>query len=186
MKFLDKFLRRWRVGAALRFVPPKVSSVFDIGCDDGYLLGCISDGKIRVDGCDPRLLANSSSPLSMRYRGNFPSVLVENKILGPYDVIFSLAVFEHFTAADLSESALQISNLLRNHGCLIVTVPHPFVDKMLNLLAAVKLIDGQALDEHHAFDPNTLPEIFSKHLRLVRRCKFQLGMNNIFVFEKIN
>jgi hypothetical protein len=185
MKIIDKLLRRWRVRVALNLMPAKVNSVFDIGCDDGYLLDFIADGIIRTDGCDPRLASNLKSELSNRYRGFFPSVLVDNKILGPYDAIFSLAVFEHFTSEDLTESAYCISQVLSDSGLLIVTVPHPFVDKILDLLTAVKLIDGQALEEHHAFDPSTLPDIFAKSLRLVKRGTFQFGLNNFFVFEKI-
>ncbi|HEY7819578.1 MAG TPA: hypothetical protein VIG29_15255, partial [Vicinamibacteria bacterium] len=52
-------------------------------------------------------------------------------------------------------------------------------------LKFLRLIDGMALDEHHGFEPSDTPAIFSGFgLRLVRRRKFQLGLNNLFVFQR--
>ena len=44
MKLIDKVLRQWRVNVAIKALPAKVNKVFDIGCDDGYLLNMIDDG----------------------------------------------------------------------------------------------------------------------------------------------
>lgn len=185
MKFLDKALRWWRVGVALKTVPANVAAVFDIGCDDGYLLRKFKDSNLRLDGCDPRLSISSITANSNLYQGYFPSVLSGVQLNGVYDVFFALAVFEHFTEDDLDKSSLMISKMLSENGLLIVTVPHPFVDKILDILLYLRLIDGQALEEHHGFDPESLISILSNHLRLKKRDKFQLGLNNIFVFEKI-
>jgi len=75
--------------------------------------------------------------------------------------------------------------MLSDNGQLIVTVPHPFVDKILEGLMLLKLIDGQALEEHHGFDPKSLVTLLAKHLQLKSRKTFQFGLNNLFVFEKI-
>lgn len=185
MKFLDKALRWWRVGVALKAVPANVTAVFDIGCDDGYLLRKFKGSNLRLDGCDPRLRISSITANSDLYQGYFPSVLSGVQLNGVYDVFFALAVFEHFTEDDLDKSSLMISKMLSENGLLIVTVPHPFVDKILDVLLYLRLIDGQALEEHHGFDPESLVSILSNHLRLKKRDRFQLGLNNIFVFEKI-
>ena len=74
--------------------------------------------------------------------------------------------------------------MLKDDGRLIVTVPHPFVDNILDILMALRLIDGQALEEHHGFDPDSLVDVLSKGLVLKNRRKFQLGLNNVFIFEK--
>ena len=75
--------------------------------------------------------------------------------------------------------------MLSDNGRLIVTIPHPFVDKILDVLMFMKMIDGQAVDEHHGFDPKSLVDIFSNDLRLTSKTTFQLGLNNLYVFEKI-
>ena len=185
MKKTDKFLRYWRVSQAFRCVPNKIQSAFDIGCDDGYLLNRLDDGYMRLGGCDPRLTAIAASPRFTLFNGGFPSALINSSNKEKYDVIFALAVFEHFSEADLYQSSRQIAQMLSENGLLIVTVPHPFVDSILNVLMFFNLVDGQALEEHHGFKPNTLADIFSGNLKLVTKRTFQLGLNNLFIFKKI-
>jgi len=184
LKLIDKILRYWRVSVALKQLPKNINAVFDIGCDDGYLLKKIDDNRIRLDGCDPRLSKDLKILNSMLLKGFFPAVMDDVKESIQYDAIFSLAVFEHFIESDLTRSSHQIAEMLKDSGRLIVTVPHPFVDHILNILMALKLIDGQALEEHHGFNPDSLVEILSKGLLLKSRRKFQLGLNNVFIFEK--
>lgn len=184
MKLIDKILRKWRVHVALQAMPHDVNRVFDIGCDDGYLLKYIDNGSMQLDGCDPRLSSEPPSPRYNLFRGPFPAVLEKNPPRGPYDSIFALAVFEHFTAKDLADSSQCISEMLSEQGVLIVTVPHPYVDKILDILSFLKMIDGQALEEHHAFNPESLVSSLETHLRLISRRTFQLGLNNLFVFKK--
>jgi hypothetical protein len=74
--------------------------------------------------------------------------------------------------------------MLSPKGRLIITIPHPFVDKILAVLSFMHLIEGMALDEHHGFDPDALLTYFSGSLRLVKCGRFQFGLNNIFVFER--
>ena len=114
----------------------------------------------------------------------FPDVVRHNPMQQKYDVIFALAVFEHFSEIALLESSEIIADMLTDQGILIVTVPHPFVDNILDALQAPKLIEGQALEEHHGFDPRTLKAVLSKHLMLKDHIKFQFGLNNLFIFNK--
>jgi 2-polyprenyl-3-methyl-5-hydroxy-6-metoxy-1,4-benzoquinol methylase len=185
LKPIDKLLRWWRVGAALAAAPKAMSSVFDIGCHDGYLLHRVDNGKRRLDGCDPRLEIASLPRDSRLLQGFFPAVMADVEPRGPYDAIFALAVFEHFTESDLTESSRKIAEMLSTKGRLLVTVPHPFVDRILDMLMFLNLIDGQALEEHHGFDPASLVDILSAHLKLVSRKTFQMRLNNLFVFERI-
>jgi 2-polyprenyl-3-methyl-5-hydroxy-6-metoxy-1,4-benzoquinol methylase len=184
VKLLDKFIRYWRVSVALNNRPILMGNVFDIGCHDGYLLRKLSHITERQDGVDPRLSANSISPTSEIKKGFFPSVIEDYQMRGAYDAIFALAVFEHFSEKDIQQSAIVISRMLSPEGRLIITVPHPFVDKILDVLIFLHLIEGQALEEHHGFDPEALLGYFSDSLRLVKRERFQFGLNNVFVFER--
>ena len=41
------------------------------------------------------------------------------------------------------------------------------------------------LEEHHGYDVAELTKIFAAtHFRLERRRKFELGLNNLYVFER--
>ena len=184
MKLLDKFIRHWRVNVALKYCPKVMNNVFDIGCDDGYLLQKLSRITKKQDGVDPRLDAELISSNSELKKGFFPSIIEEYQMQDEYDAIFALAVFEHFSEKDIQQSASVISRMLSPGGRLIITVPHPIVDRILDILMFLRLIEGQALEEHHGFEPEELLIYFSDTLRLVKRERFQLGLNNVFVFER--
>ena len=185
MKPLDKFFRFWRVSVALSNIPKSMVNIFDIGCDDGYLLRKLSPITKRQDGVDPRLHVDPVSPNSELTKGFFPSAIEDHQMQGSYDAIFALAVFEHFSENDVRQSASVISRMLSPDGRLIITVPHPFVDNILDILIFLHLIEGQALDEHHGFDPERLLSYFSDSLKLVKHERFQFGLNNVFVFERL-
>ena len=185
MKFLDRVLRRWRFSMALNETPPGIRKAFDIGCDDGSLLAQIPGEAVRRDGCDPLAQPSISANGDRILRGRFPDA-----VSGPqayesatYDVIYALAVFEHLDGTDLRNASHVIADMLADDGRLIATVPHPFVDRILHVLMFLRLIDGQEVHEHHGFDPRTV-EAELPDLRLVRRKRFQLGLNYLFVFKR--
>jgi 2-polyprenyl-3-methyl-5-hydroxy-6-metoxy-1,4-benzoquinol methylase len=184
MKLIDKTLRWWRVNLALKFTPKNIDSAFDIGCDDGYLLQRLANRLTVLEGCDPRLNQYQLNPKFNCSMGFFPAVIDNGCHDRKYDVIYALAVFEHFNQNDLHKSSLIVSEMLKDNGRLIVSVPHPFVDRILDVLFFLKLIDGQALEEHHGLNPKLLIEILQSHLLLKRIKYFQLGLNNIMIFQK--
>lgn len=185
MKFIDKVIRSWRVKVALGYSPVEMQNVLDIGCDEGYFLKKLNSTVKIKDGVDPRLVKNTCINKDIKlWKGYFPQVVENQKIQGPYDAIFALAVFEHFSDDDINASAESINHLLSKNGRLIITVPHPLVDRILDVLMFLKLIDGQVVEEHHGFEPYDLKKIFTKSLRLIEHKKFQFGLNNIFVFVR--
>jgi SAM-dependent methyltransferase len=183
MKPIDKTLRYWRTKVALRHAPKLMNSVYDIGCDKGYLLKQLHQRVIRKEGVDPRLNADTVIDGIKLWKGFFPRLVNEND-MESYDAIFALAVFEHFSEEDINSSAETIKKLLSPNGRLIITVPHPFIDHILDILLYLRLIDGIAIEEHHSFNPADLVDSFSNHLKLIKHERFQLGLNNVFVFEK--
>lgn len=184
MKAIDKFLRAWRTRIALKAVPKSLGAVLDIGCgDEGYLLRRLTAAK--RDGIDPTLTGEYREPGLLLVSGFFPSDLPRFGLTGPYGAIFALAVFEHLAEYDMELARAALPNLLSPGGRLIITVPHPFVDRILDILLFLHLVDGQAVEEHHGFDPADLLRLTSDRIRLVSRTSFQLGLNNLFVFERI-
>jgi len=50
----------------------------------------------------------------------------------------------------------------------------------------LRLIHGMSLEEHYGFKPEHTEQIFSvPQFKLLHKSTFQLGLNNLFVFEKI-
>lgn len=185
MKALDRWLRDWRLGKALKQIPSPTRTVFDIGCHDGYLFDQVPGELTRRDGCDPAIPAEVEEPGSLRLRGFFPQAVIDSPQMAGrrYDAIFALAVFEHFQAEDLRAASPVIASMLNDDGRLIATVPHPFVDTILHVLIFLRLIHGQEAHEHHGFDPRTLADEMPD-LKLIVRRRFQLGLNYLFVFTR--
>ena len=79
------------------------------------------------------------------------------------------------------------ARFLKPGGRLIITVPAAAVDHILAVLKFLRLIDGMSLEEHHGYDVRQTPEIFSVGSTSELLCaqkRFQLGLNNLFVFER--
>jgi hypothetical protein len=51
--------------------------------------------------------------------------------------------------------------MISPNGRLIITIPHPFVDKILDVLIFLHLIEGQEIEAHHGFDLEALLGYFS-------------------------
>jgi 2-polyprenyl-3-methyl-5-hydroxy-6-metoxy-1,4-benzoquinol methylase len=103
----------------------------------------------------------------------------------PFDVITMLAVLEHVPRAEQSVVASGCARLLKSGSRVIITVPSPRVDAILKGLRAVRLVEGMSLEQHYGFEPREVVPLFTgAALRLVVHRTFQLGLNNLFVFQK--
>ena len=183
MKALDRFLQEWRI-AKIRHYIPAGSTVLDVGCADGVLFkrlaGSIRDGI----GIDPDLAESVQIGDCRLIAGNFPDDVPHAKL---FDAITMLAVVEHVPHEQQIEWAHACDRLLKPGGHLLITTPSPFVDPILDVLRFARLIDGMSLEQHYGFDPRLVAPTFTVgDLRLVKARKFQLGLNNVFVFQKPN
>jgi hypothetical protein len=71
----------------------------------------------------------------------------------------------------------------RRHGPGLF--PAPVVDVILDVSIRLKLFHGMAVEGHQGLNPSTAPEVFTRAgFSLVRWKRFQLGLNNLFVFRK--
>jgi cyclopropane fatty-acyl-phospholipid synthase-like methyltransferase len=181
VKASDRLLQRWRGAKALGWIRPG-SHVLDVGCSDGVLF---RQGRSRIvsgvgiDLVEPTQWVGTPA---QRRTGPFPDVVEADET---FDAIVMLAVVEHVDETTIKEWASACARLLRPEGRVIITVPAPAVDKILHVGMALRIFDGMHVHEHHGFEPGRLPELFAAAgLTLEHQGRFQLGLNNLFVFRR--
>ncbi len=180
MNRVDRFLQRWRI-AKVRPLIPQRARVLDVGSADGELFQHVP-GIAEGVGIDPRIDSDQVHDGYRLIRGWFPEDPTDDQ---PFDVITMLAVLEHIPTDKQPQLAENCVALLKPGGLLLITVPAPVVDKILAVLRFLRVVDGQALDEHYGFDVARTPKLFTKAgLQLLCHHRFELGLNHLFAFRK--
>jgi SAM-dependent methyltransferase len=179
MKAIDRMLQKWRIGQARPWLRAGMR-VLDIGSADGALFRQCPDLADGV-GIDPDVTAPTQIGSNLLVPGLFPADLPDRR---PFDAITMLAVLEHIPLEAQGVLARDCAEHLKPGGHLIITVPSPSVDHILSVLRGVRLIDGMSLEQHFGFDvATTRPTFEGGGLELVKEKRFQLGLNNLFVFR---
>ncbi len=182
MKAIDRYLQSVRIKKAKKFIN-KNDTVLDIGSVDGVMFEAWEGYIGKGIGVDPTLQETIIKPNYVLYPGYFPDACPKGET---FDAITLLAVLEHIPTNEQENLAMNCHAFLKNKGKLIITVPSPQVDLILEVLTKLKLIDGMSLEEHYGFEPKHTPIIFSEpRFKLIHQSHFQFGLNNLFVFEKI-
>jgi SAM-dependent methyltransferase len=154
--------------------------VLDVGCADGALFRV---GKHRIPsgvGIDTVASEAWVDGGYERRTGAFPDAVHPGE---EFDAILMLAVVEHVPESELKRWADAVPEILRPGGRLVITAPSPLVDHILHVGVRLRLLDGMEAHQHHGFDPGDVPGVFSvPALRLEHRRRFELGLNNLFVF----
>lgn len=184
MRFTDRLLQNWRIAKVRPFIAPW-ARILDIGSADGALFSALgkSVGAGGL-GVDPTLTQPVTVNGCTLLPGFFPKAVPPSS--GPFDVITMLAVLEHFPPDAYGPLRSGCEQFLRPGGKLLITVPSPQVDHILTILKFLRLVDGMSLEEHHGFEVAHTTRIFpAETFRLARRKAFQLGLNHLFVFERL-
>ncbi len=153
--------------------------VLDIGAGEGSFLSFLSPHIRSGIGIDPILTTSIECETYTLIPGTFPH---DFSTCDRFYVITLLAVVEHIPEAELSKVADTCWHYLKTGGRVIITVSHPFVDKILDVLKFFRIINGLSLEEHHGFNPEVLPNIFNRW-KLIRKERWELGCNYLFIFE---
>ncbi len=156
-KPMDRLLEFGRFAKAKKSIP-KGAYLLDVRAGDGSFLRFLN-GHIRSGvGIDPLITTTIHSKAWTLLPGTFPHNFDTDE---RFDVITLLAVVEHLSEDELSKVADACWHYLKTGGRVIITVPHPFVDKILDVLKFFRIIKGLSLEEHHGFNPEVLPDIFN-------------------------
>ena len=180
---LDRALRSLRERQATPHVP-RGARLLDVGCGDGHFLRRLGPQIHDSVGIDPDAPETdgpaAATPRFRLIRGRFP---YELDTIGQFDVIAMLAVFEHFDDADRPRIVDACRRLLRPGGRVVMTVPAPIVDRIVDVLVKLRVAHGMDIGSHHGYDPEQTPRLFTG-FRLARRERFELGLNHLFVLER--
>jgi SAM-dependent methyltransferase len=180
MRIGDYLIQWWRFQIAKRWIPMG-GRVLDIGCHQGELFGMLGPRIAPSVGIDPLYRANIETDGHQFLVQEFHEPLPFQD--GSFDAIILLATLEHMQ--EKSAVAREAKRLLSRGGLVIITIPSLFVDQILSFLLLIGIVDGMSLEEHHGFSPDDLPTIFSSDgFSLKRRQKFQMGLNNLYIFER--
>jgi 2-polyprenyl-3-methyl-5-hydroxy-6-metoxy-1,4-benzoquinol methylase len=176
----DSVLQLWRIRKAAPYIP-RGAHVLDIGCSDGALFRVLGDRIASGVGIDAAPVPAGAGAFRF-IQGYAPEALPAGD---RYDAITMLAVLEHIPPAAQRELAASCVSLLRPHGMVICTVPSPRVDTLIHVGQRLRILDGMAEHEHYGFKPADTVRLFADSGFVLRRSqRFQLGLNNLFVFAR--
>ncbi len=181
MKRGDYFILWWRMCVAAQWIPSKCR-ILDIECHDGEFLDFLGDRIGPSVGIDPLCQKNQRQTQHQFLPWEFHAAMPFQE--GSFDFISLLATLEHIQ--NKNSAVREIKRLLVPGGRVVITVPTVMVDKILEILLVLKIVDGMSLEEHHGFSPEEVPDIFLREgFKLIKLQKFQLGLNHLYIFERV-
>jgi len=65
-----------------------------------------------------------------------------------FDVVTMLAVFEHIEPRHLERLLAEIRRLLKPGGCYVMTTPAGWTDRLLRIMARLKLVSAVEIEDH--------------------------------------
>jgi len=180
VRLVDIWLQNWRIHKAKKWVSLG-ARILDIGCHQGELFDKLGEGIGKSVGIDPRTHAKKATQYEI-IQCSFSDQLPFAE--ASFDAITLLAVIEHIQNTE--QLIKECKRVLTSTGSVIITVPAPIVDHIVEWLVRLHLSDGTSLEEHHGFDPTCLPALFKEQgFDLEHWTRFQLGLNNLMVFRRV-
>ncbi len=178
-KSLDEILEYLRFTKVERYIP-KDATLLDIGTGDGHFLHYLNGRIHHAVRIDSHLTQPTKIGNYQLIPGSFPHDYNGDMT---FDVITLLAAIEHIPIDVIPCVVNACWNYLKPSGQVILTVPHPRVDRLLDVLKKLRILQGFSMHEHYGFNPECLPDLFNGW-RLLKKERWELGCNNLFIFEK--
>lgn len=176
---IDSLLEYLRFTKVEPYIPAE-TSLLDIGTGDGNFLRYLNGHLYAGVGIDSHLTQTVEFGTCCLMPGYFPRDFVKDET---FDVITMLAVVEHIPMDVLPSVADACWKYLNPGGKVIITVQHPRVERLLDLLKVIRIVKGFSIHEHYGFNPECLPNIFNMW-NLIKKERWGFGCNNLFIFEK--
>lgn len=176
---MDSILEYLRFTKVEPYIPQN-ACLLDVGAGDGNFLSYL-DGQIQsAVGIDAHLTKSVSFGKCQLVSGYFP---YDFEAETSFDVITMMAVAEHIPMEVFPDVSQACWKCLKPGGQVVITVPNPRMDGLLNLLKTFRIVEGFSMHEHYGFDPECLPDIFNRW-KLIKRERWGFGCNNLFIFQR--
>jgi SAM-dependent methyltransferase len=183
---LEPFLARRRYKMAQSLIPQyyRKGCVVDIGCGTLPLFLASTDfaEKIGLDKSFSSSVVQSFASPSFRLIEHDIEKVGELPLADSCcDVVTMLAVIEHIERQRLERLFTEVYRILKPGGAYIITTPAPWTDRLLSIMARLKLVSSAEIDEHKGlYYPASISAMlvtagFSKEK--MRSGYFELGLN---------
>ena len=178
---LEKLLSYARYKRTIEYIKNK--KVLDFGCG-------ISNWNAKFIGEYPKYIHGVDSSFTLSNRKN--SLIKIYKALdelpqSDYEVVLSMAVFEHIEPFELIKILDQIHNKTSKYAIIFGTTPTPIARPILEILSyKLKLIDESQIRDHKVYyDDFWLKSMLKKTDWIIQKYRtFQFGMNSEFILCK--
>ena len=169
---LSPWLRRERIKAAEPYIKGKV---LDFGCGVGTLSEvCLPEFYLGIDIDEESLKIARQNHVDYRFEKQCP----EGE---QFDTIALIAVIEHIKNPELFLNQMKL--LLKPKGRIVLTTPHPLVEKVHFCGAQFGLFSKHASEEHEQFFNYGRMRKYASltGLKIYSYRRFLLGVNQLFV-----
>lgn len=184
---LSPFLEKQRLSQLKKYVTDEQNDILEIGCGETRFPEIFKNKIKSYTGFDilENVIEKNKKKFSAHsfYAGNILTADIDG---GPFDHIVLLAFIEHLKYSDVVSLFLKLKPLLKKHGTILVTTPHPKAQKIHEFGAKIGLFSKEAAHEHQCFfDKDLLYQLSEEsHLRVKQYTPFQFGLNQFCVYEK--
>jgi ubiquinone/menaquinone biosynthesis C-methylase UbiE len=178
---IEPWLQRWRIAKIQPYLP-KNGVLVDIGCDDPpVLLNQVKGRMKRCIGIDIAIEPYREKNLELVKMDLQKKIALPSQLA---DTITMLAVLEHlqYPEAIISECF----RILKHKGRLLMTVPSPRNEPLLEILADLHLIRPEMIHQHKTyFTVASLKQLLEAcGFKDVRVSLFELGLNTLVIGNK--
>lgn len=181
-ELLEPLFRKMRLNKVMPWLPQNIV-VCDIGCGfEAQFLRSISSVIKKGYGFDRKVKTNQEKNLEIQQYDLMNSLPLPDKSV---DCVTLIAVLEHLS--NVEDLFSEINRICHQGSRIIITTPTPSSQKILEFLSfRLGIVSPEEIADHKHYW--SLPEIQALleryNFRILKKCKFSLGLNSLVVGEK--